>query len=57
MPQNKIQQRAKRDAKIKNDDAEYRLRRFYEILLTADKTRLAGVEKRLERDKAGEFNE
>lgn len=45
MKENPTQRRAERSADVEKEDARYRLQRFYEILLKADKARMQSIQK------------
>lgn len=46
MKDNPTQRRAERSADVEKEAARYRLRRFYEILLKADKARMQSIQKK-----------
>lgn len=50
MPHITTQGQAKRDAKIRDEEGQYRLRQFYMILLKADKARLLALQNQKQSD-------
>ncbi len=50
MPHITTHGQAKRDAKIRDEEGQYRLRQFYMILLKADKARLLALQNKQQVD-------
>jgi len=51
LTKNTTQRQIKRDARIQDEEEEYRLRQFYMILLKADKARLLSLQKASQTDR------